>query len=153
MADQPDLDNTRLRKEWIGLLGCADPSDLETEKRELTPQVNTTYIVRPESGMIMVQASQDGAGQRFNLGEATVSRCILQLDGQYLGYGMVMGSDLEHAELAAFFDALFQMPGYGDTLNRTLIPKLREKAKKHRERAAKETRATKVEFFTLKRGE
>lgn len=140
------------RKEWIGLLASADPEWLEQQKKTLELNPTPDFMVRPESGMIMMQARQDGAGSRFNLGEVTVSRCILKLD-EVMGYAMVMGSDLRHAELAALFDAMLQMPDTGPDLRDGLVPELRRTQNEHRDKEARDIRSSKVEFFTMKRGE
>jgi alpha-D-ribose 1-methylphosphonate 5-triphosphate synthase subunit PhnG len=140
------------RKEWITLLGSADPDWLEQQKTALGLNPTPDFMVRPETGMIMMQARQDGAGPRFNLGEVTVSRCILKLDG-VMGYAMVMGADLRHAELAALFDAMLQMPEPGHKLWADIIPALRQRQKESRDKAARDARSSKVEFFTMKRGE
>lgn len=140
------------RKEWIGLLGSADPQWLEQQKKRLGVDPTPDFMVRPETGMIMMQARQDGAGPRFNLGEVTVSRCILKLDG-VMGYAMVMGSNLRHAKLAALFDAMLQMPDSGSGLRESLVPELRRLQKERRDKEARDVRSSKVEFFTMKRGE
>nr|WP_320193242.1 phosphonate C-P lyase system protein PhnG [uncultured Desulfobacter sp.] len=140
------------RKEWIGLLGSADPHWLEQQKESLGLDLTADVMVQPETGMIMMQARQDGAGPRFNLGEVTVSRCILKLDG-VMGYAMVMGCNLQHAKLAALFDAMFQMPNTGDSLRKNLVPELRRMKKERRDKEAWDVRSSKVEFFTMKRGE
>ena len=153
---------TRQRQEWISLLGTADPAWLNARKEALGSDLESNglapddlepdYMVPPETGMVMMQARQDGAGPRFNLGEVTVTRCILKIGG-IMGYAMVMGPDLRHAELAALFDALFQMPEAGPILQKTLIPRMRRMKEERRTREAAEVKTSKVEFFTLKRGE
>jgi alpha-D-ribose 1-methylphosphonate 5-triphosphate synthase subunit PhnG len=82
----------------------------------------------------------------------TVSRCILKLDG-VMGYAMVMGSDRRHAKLAALFDAMLQMPDFGLELRENLIAELRRMRKERRDQEARDVRSSKVEFFTMKRGE
>ncbi|MFH2093346.1 MAG: phosphonate C-P lyase system protein PhnG [Pseudomonadota bacterium] len=141
------------REDWIGLLGSADPADLESALEKLNHSIEFTHIVKPETGMLMVQAKADGSNSRFNLGEITVSKCILEINGQYMGAGWTMGSNLRHAELAALFDGLFQDPLLQETLNQTLIPLLKDKQLAKDERRLKDAADTKVEFFTLKRGE
>ncbi|MFH2058198.1 MAG: phosphonate C-P lyase system protein PhnG [Pseudomonadota bacterium] len=141
------------RKDWIGLLGSADPADLESALEKLNPTLEYTHIVKPETGMLMVQAKADGSNGRFNLGEITISKCILQINGQYMGAGWTMGSNLRHAELAALFDGLFQDPVFQKTLDNTLIPLLKEKQQALNDCRLKDAADTKVEFFTLKRGE
>ena len=141
------------RENWIGLLGSADPADLESALEEPDMGCDYASIAGPETGMLMVQAKADGSNSRFNLGELTVSKCILEIKGKYLGTGWVMGSDLRHAELAALFDGLLQDPDYHDRLMGTLIPRLEEKQRIKTKALLKDASDSKVEFFTLKRGE
>ena len=141
------------RKEWITLLGSADPVDLEAAIKELANKVEITHVMKPETGMIMVQAKADGSNGRFNLGEVTVSRCVLEVNNNFMGTSWVMGSDLRHAELAALFDALLQDPDTHDQLATTLIKELKAKQTAKNERLARDASDTRVEFFTLKRGE
>ena len=103
--------------------------------------------------MIMVRAKADGSKKRFNLGEVIVSRCVLEVNQKYLGVSWVLGSNLKHVELAALFDGLMQDPEYHGKLNLSLLQALKEKQKKKDDIIVKDAADTKVEFFTLKRGE
>lgn len=141
------------RENWIGLLGSADPTDLESALEQLNGGCDHICIVGPETGMLMVQAKSDGSNSRFNLGEMTVTKCVLEVKGQHLGVGWIMGSDLRHAKLAALFDGLLQDPEYHDRLMATLIPRLEKKQRLKADILLKDVSDTKVEFFTLKRGE
>jgi alpha-D-ribose 1-methylphosphonate 5-triphosphate synthase subunit PhnG len=140
------------RKSWMALLGGADLADLESARKQISG-INWTYIVKPETGMLMVQARSDGSNARFNLGEVTVSRCVLEVNQKYMGVGWIMGSNLVHAELAAFFDGLLQDTQYHPMIKDTLLSVLEEKQTARHEQMIKEAADTRVEFFTLKRGE
>ncbi len=153
MKGQNTIVKQKDRQEWIGLLGSADPLDLETVKKEHAQGVEITHVVKPETGMIMVQAKADGSNSRFNLGEVTVSRCVLEIKKKYMGTAWIMGSDLRHAELAALFDALLQDPVTRDKLADILIKQLKIKQTAKNEHLAQNASETRVEFFTLKRGE
>ncbi len=64
----------------------------------------------------MVRARTDGGGARFNLGEATVTSATVRLHGEPLaapavGTSYLLGTDLEHAWLAAVFDGLLSAAG------------------------------------------
>lgn len=109
--------------------------------------------LRPaERGLVMVRGRAGGTGQKFNLGEATVTRCSVAV-GEHVGHAYVAGRDLRHAELAALSDALLQDPAWHDRLQAELIrPLASESERAAAERAAK-VAATKVDFFTLVRGD
>jgi alpha-D-ribose 1-methylphosphonate 5-triphosphate synthase subunit PhnG len=64
-----------------------------------------------------------------------------------------MGRDKERATLAALADALLQMPRFKDTLQTRLIAPLSAHIADERRRKEAEAAATKVEFFTMVRGE
>jgi len=105
----------------------------------------------------MVQARAGGAGARFHLGEMTVTRCAVLVraaDGSTMvGQGYVAGRDKRHAELAAVFDALMQDATHHDALERDLIGPLIEAEADRRHQALAKAAATRVDFFTLVRGD
>ena len=107
----------------------------------------------PEVGLVMVRGRAGGTGARFNLGEMTVSRCTVRLDDGTLGHAWVGGRDPRHAELAAVFDALLQDPARGVVLGEELIDALAQDRAERRQAAAARAAASRVEFFTMVRGE
>ncbi|CCK81347.1 phosphonate C-P lyase system protein PhnG [Desulfobacula toluolica] len=141
------------RKKWMELLATASLKDLKTAQKNLNAEIDYEYIVKPETGMLMVQARADGSHSRFHLGEMSVSKCVLKVQEQYIGYAMTAGSDPAHSELAALFDGLLQTPEYHDVIKTNLINKLAEKQIKKDIKLEQEVAETRVEFFTLKRGE
>ena len=157
MENQNTNSDANRRKEWMEFLCIADPTDLESVKNNLDAShdipLDYTYIVKPETGLIMVQAKADGSRTRFNLGETTVSRCILKIKEQYTGASWIIGSDLQHAKNAALFDALLQDPEYNEKLTELLFRKLEKKQNAKNIKLKQDIEKTKVEFFTLKRGE
>jgi alpha-D-ribose 1-methylphosphonate 5-triphosphate synthase subunit PhnG len=65
----------------------------------------------------------------------------------------VPGRNLRHAELAALFDSLLQTPDYQTRILEDLVePEALRQAKVRRARAA-QALATKVEFYTMVRGD
>lgn len=90
---------------------------------------------------------------RFNLGEMTVTRCTVQLADGTLGHAWIGGGDRRHAELAAVFDALLQDEARRPELQESVIAPLAETREARREAAAARVAASRVEFFTLVRGE
>ena len=106
----------------------------------------------------MIRGRADGAGRPFNLGEATVTRCVVagkdSRDGtEIMGVGYVLGRDKRHAEFTALFDALFQDSSMDIASREAVLTPLREAQCKKEAQEAHETAATRVEFFTMVRGE
>ena len=141
------------RQRWMQLLAEADFHDLQTAFEGLEQPVASTFLIKPETGMVMVQSKADGIGVPFCIGEMTVTRCMVQVMEGVQGYAMVPGGDPDHARLAALFDALLQVPAFHDSLMTTLIRNLESKADQRHQVLAKDVADTTVEFFTLTRGE
>ena len=144
---------TSTRQDWLSLLAH---TPLPRLRRLLTPLLppapRVEWLRRAETGLIMLQGRAGGSGTRFNLGEASVSRACCRIDGR-LGHGWALGSNGEHAELIAQADALLQDPARQEQLLAQWIAPLRAERAERREQAAREAAASKVEFFTLVRGE
>jgi alpha-D-ribose 1-methylphosphonate 5-triphosphate synthase subunit PhnG len=69
-------------------------------------QPEVTYLRGPEAGLVMVQGRIGGTGDRFNLGEATVTRATVMLHGSGLddgasGTSYILGSHPGHAGTTA----------------------------------------------------
>jgi alpha-D-ribose 1-methylphosphonate 5-triphosphate synthase subunit PhnG len=110
--------------------------------------------VRPaETGLVMVRGRIGGDGAPFNLGEATVTRCAVQLASGEIGFGYVLGRDVDKARLAALTDALWQRADRRAAVERNVLAPLRTQQQERLARAREETAATKVDFFTLVRGD
>ncbi|MBY6163133.1 phosphonate C-P lyase system protein PhnG [Mameliella alba] len=139
------------RKNWMSLLAKSPPPALNAlmEGRDIP---GFTWLRAPEIGAAMVRGRMGGTGAPFNMGEMTVTRCSLQLDDGTVGHGYVQGRDKAHAERAALVDALMQTDAAATVEADVLTPLRARMADQAKTRAAKAA-ATKVEFFTLVRGE
>jgi alpha-D-ribose 1-methylphosphonate 5-triphosphate synthase subunit PhnG len=82
----------------------------------------------------------------------TVTRCTLRLADGSVGHAHVQGRDKGHATRAALIDALMQGPEAARIETEVLATLRAEEAFRSQARAEKAA-ATKVEFFTLVRGE
>ena len=137
------------RKVWMGLLARAKPARLAT----LLPNLPPHHMLRgPEVGAVMVQGRIGGTGQPFNLGEMTVTRCSVRIASGQVGHAHVQGRDKAHATRAAVVDALMQTEGAAALQDQVLAQLTAEETGARALRASKAA-ATKVEFFTLVRGE
>lgn len=134
----------------MGLLARARPETLATLAPDPLP--DHALLRRPETGTVMVRGRMGGTGSAFNLGEMTVTRCAVQLAGGAVGHAVVQGRDADHARRAAVLDALMQTGEFAALAARVLDPLAQAEAEVSATRAAKAA-ATKVEFFTLVRGE
>lgn len=139
------------RKDWMSLLAKAPPKVLAGlwEGRDAP---DFTWLRAPEIGAAMVRGRMGGTGAPFNMGEMTVTRCSLQLDGGAVGHAYVQGRDKAHAERAALVDALMQTDA-ADRVRAEVLDPLRADMTERAEARAARAAATKVEFFTLVRGE
>lgn len=140
------------RREWMGLLARAPAGVLDSLWRGLGPAPAYRWLRRPEVGSVMVQGRAGGTGAPFHLGEMTVTRCALVIEGGAVGHGYVQGRSKGQAEQAALVDALMQGPEAGRLRQMLLDPLAAALQAREATRAAKAA-ATRVAFFTLVRGE
>src|ERR1700724_476785 len=107
----------------------------------------------PENGLAMVRGRIGGDGAPFNLGEATVSRAAVRLATGEVGFGYMLGRDREKARMMALCDALVQSNEFAGAVEANVIAPLRAAMVARQARKAAETAATRVDFYTLVRGE
>ncbi len=140
---------TTARKGWMGLLAKAPPARLAA----LMPELPAHSLLRaPEIGAVMVRGRVGGTGAPFNLGEMTVTRCSVRLACGAVGHAWVQGRDKAHARRAALADALMQTDR-ASTMQAGVLDMLAADAAAARATRAGKAAATKVDFFTLVRGE
>lgn len=150
--ETPLLD-TASRQARMGLLARAPAAALAARFAALFPEPPAHAFLRaPEQGAVMVQGRIGATGAPFNLGEMTVTRCALKLPGGAVGHAWVQGRDKAHATRAALIDALMQGAEAARIEAEILAPLAAEEAARKELRAEKAA-ATKVEFFTMVRGE
>ncbi len=142
-----------LRQRWIAALARAPADRLEAAWAGLARQPAYELLRAPEIGMVMVRGRSGGTGPRFNLGEMTVTRCVVRLDSGTLGYGYVAGRDRRHAERAALFDALLQEDATHATVMRDVVEPVEAGIAAAALTVRQKAAATKVKFFTMVRGE
>jgi len=150
MMRAPD---TAIRKRWMATLAKADPAKLEQLVSQLDIAIGHRFIRSPETGMVMVQARTGGMGRVFNFGEATVTRCSVTTPEGFIGHAYVMGRNRRHAELAALMDARLNDPATFDKVMAGVIDPLETQWNQRKSREAAGIAETKVDFFTLVRGE
>ncbi len=140
------------RAVWISTLAKAPLPLLEQCVATLKDLPEYGFLRSPEIGLTMVRGRAEGTGQPFNLGEMTLTRCVVQLD-ELTGFGYVAGRSKRHAELAALCDALLQHPDWRDQLQAQVITSLQTATQAKLTAEAAEVESTRVNFFTMLRGE
>ncbi len=130
-----------------------------TEGEEIAGRLRTIALPphedlrEPENGLVMVRGRIGGDGAPFNLGEATVSRAAVRLASGEVGFGYALGRDREKARMIALCDALVQSHEFAAAVEQEVIAPLRAAMLARQNRKAAETAATRVDFYTLVRGE
>lgn len=111
-------------------------------------------IVRgPETGLVTVRGRIGGGGSPFNVGEVTVTRATVKLAGGAVGHSYALGRDKEKSRIAALFDALWQDESLQPRLATEVIKPLARELEAADTQTKEQTAATRVDFFTMVRGE
>lgn len=147
-AAEPDA----ARKRWMGLLAKAPEGRAALLLDALMARPAFTWLRPPEIGSVMVQGRAGATGAPFNLGEMTITRCALRLDSGEVGHAYVQGRRKGCAEVAALIDALMQT-GAAPELEQHVLTRLEADRTEARATRAAKAAATKVDFFTMVRGE
>ncbi|MEX6508040.1 phosphonate C-P lyase system protein PhnG [Jiella sp. M17.18] len=146
-------DAARGRRRAMEAFAAADPAALAAAWTRLAGDTQAAMLRGPEAGLVMLRGRIGGGGAPFNLGEASVARASVRLATGEVGHAMVLGRDLDHARLAALFDAGWQRPDWREAIEAdVIVPALAAQAEADR-KAAEETEATRVDFFTMVRGD
>ncbi|MFD2206537.1 phosphonate C-P lyase system protein PhnG [Kiloniella antarctica] len=152
-------DSVQHRQHWISVLARSSTQELEsswssfTKKRPKLNELAYRFLRKPETGLVMVRARAGGDGQKFNLGEMSMSRCTVCMENGMVGYSYVKGRDHKHAELAAVFDALLQDETWSEQVLESVISPIALQQKTRRKDRKSKIAASKVDFFTMVRGE
>src|SRR6266446_1218148 len=140
------------RKTAMAVLAHSDAVEISSRLADIALPAHED-LREPENGLVMVRGRIGGDGAPFNLGEATVSRAAVRLSTGEVGFGYTLGRDRQKARMIALCDALVQSDEFADAVESEVIAPLRTQMIAERSRTAAETAATRVDFYTLVRGE
>jgi alpha-D-ribose 1-methylphosphonate 5-triphosphate synthase subunit PhnG len=143
------------RQLWLNILSRAPVDFLEKHLGSLA-QGSHQWLRPAETGLVMVRARAGGTGQRFNFGEATVTRCVIRPDAaltgsRQVGVGYVLGCSHRQALLVALADALLQESDLHSRWYELLIAPLLHLQTQATLQQHVQTQSTRVEFFTVAR--
>ena len=150
---RPPTGETAARQGWMSVLAKARADEVIAAWEGLPEKPSYRPLRGPETGLVMVQARVGGSGPKFNFGEMTVTRCSVKLDGGTVGHAYVAGTDGEHAEIAAVLDALLLDDTRRPALMDEIVSPLAAAHEARGRVRAMKTAATRVDFFTLVRGD
>ncbi len=150
MKDSADFDADR--RDWMGVMARAPAGRVGELLDGATTRPVFEWLRAPEYGSVMVRGRTGASGAPFNLGEMTVTRCAVTLATGEVGHAYLQGRRRDDAEAAALVDAMMQTPAAED-LRAQVLAVLRAEAGTRRTTRAAKAAATKVDFFTMMRGE
>jgi alpha-D-ribose 1-methylphosphonate 5-triphosphate synthase subunit PhnG len=139
------------RRRVMALVAEASPAELAAAVAALgSPAYRELRPV--ETGLVMLRGRIGGNGAPFNVGEATVTRAAVRLEDGASGFAYVLGRDADRARLGAVLDASV-VAGRAGAVESAFCAPVAARLAAERALAAERTAATRVDFFTLVRGE
>lgn len=148
----PDESGHAARRKIIATLAAASPEAVAERYRTIDAP-DYELVRQPETGLVMVRGRMGGTGSPFNLGEVTVTRCVVRLETGETGSAYSLGRNKEKALQSAVIDALWQRTEAKEHIETSVIAPLAAAQADNREAVREETEATKVNFFTMVRGD
>ncbi|CAM5770545.1 phosphonate metabolism protein PhnG [Labrys miyagiensis] len=142
----------KARQASMRLCAHATRPELDKVLAALAPLPVHAALRPTQTGLVMLQGRIGGDGAAFNLGEASASRATIRLASGEIGFAYHLGRDQAKANAAALLDALWQDENRREAVNDALRP-VAERLSAEAARTARRTAATKVNFFTMVRGE
>ena len=119
--------------------------DVEEPEHEL--------IRGPESGLVALRGRIGGGGAPFHFSEASVTRASVRLADGRIGHALALGRDTEKVRISALIDAMAQDEAAARQIESKVVAPLRAARRENDEKRARKVAATKVDFFTLVRGD
>ena len=144
---------TQARRSAFAALSVATESELDAALKTIMPLPAIENLRSPEIGTVMLRGRMGGNGQPFNVGEAAVTRAAVRLCDGTTGFGYRLGRAPELARNSAIIDALWQNSKWTKLIEREVLQPIRERVAADARAKAEAVAATRVEFFTLVRGE
>ncbi len=141
------------RQRRLSVLAKAPAADLLAcwKRTGLDPAVEV--LRGPESGLVALRGRIGGGGQPFHVGEVSATRVTVRIGSGTVGHAMISGRDARKAQLVAVIDALAQDTAHAEMIERDIVAPLERGLAEADATLREETAATRVNFFTMVRGE
>jgi alpha-D-ribose 1-methylphosphonate 5-triphosphate synthase subunit PhnG len=139
------------RQSAMAVYARATAAELDAALERIGRPQQAEDLRASEMGLVMARGRIGGTGAPFNAGEVSVTRAAVRLPTGETGIAYQLGRDRAKARTAAVLDALWQTARRNE-VEAALDP---IRARIAEEKLLKERRvaATKVDFFTMVRGE
>jgi alpha-D-ribose 1-methylphosphonate 5-triphosphate synthase subunit PhnG len=148
-SDAAEIDR---RQALLRACAGATEAELESALAMLGELPAIEELRTPQTGLVMLRGRIGGNGQAFNVGETIVTRAAVRLGGR-IGISYLIGRAERRARLAAMLDALGQEACYRARLEASLVQPVMARVAAEDAEIRAQAAATKVDFFTLVRGE
>lgn len=141
------------RQRLLSVLAKAPAKELLSCWKQTGLDPSVELLRGPESGLVALQGCAGGTGQPFHVGEVSATRVTVRIGSGQVGHAMISGRDGRKAQLVAVIDALAQDPAQTEMIERVIVAPLERLADEADAKLREETAATRVNFFTMVRGE
>ncbi|HEY6255646.1 MAG TPA: phosphonate C-P lyase system protein PhnG [Xanthobacteraceae bacterium] len=149
----PQVPEAGPRRAAMAVLAQARTSEIAQGLKGVAQSLHYVELRPAATGLVMVRGRIGGDGAPFNLGEATVTRAAVRMDSGETGFSYALGRDHDKARLAAVCDALWQSDARRDAIEQHVLAPIRARLARERTQKREQAAATRVDFFTLVRGE
>lgn len=139
------------RQQWMKLFSLSPECSLAELFQDLDLMPRLRVSLGPETGLITVRGRISNEGDLFNVGDASVTKTEVILDNHIKGLAFTLGASKEKSLHAAGLDAVMQSGP--DVPTQLRIKKLALELQDSRLKRAAQVTKTKVDFFTMVRGE
>jgi len=153
MQDNALAPEIAARQRRLSVLAKAPGKELLScwKQTGLDPEV---HLLRgPETGLVALRGRIGGNGQPFHVGEMSATRVTVRIGSGEVGHAMISGRDTRKAQLVAVIEALAQDPAHANIIEQVIVAPLEKLASETDAKLREETAATRVNFFTMVRGE
>lgn len=140
------------RKDWLRIIAHANQEDMCAKWQALGLEVSAQWLREPEIGLLPMQARMGNTGSKFLFGDATITRAVVEVAGK-TGYAFILGRNKQAAKCAALIDALMQDSAHQAHISSAILVPLAQATKDTHAQQHAEVAQTKVDFFTMVRGE
>lgn len=141
------------RQYWMSILARSQTGEIKMRWEALNIRPEYKLIRPTQIGLIQLQGRMEATGQRFMLGDMTVTRAAVEVSEGIIGYSYIIGRDKAKAELCAVIDALLQNEECCGQIMAAVIEPLAQRLQERWQTQRREVAPSKVNFYNLVRGD